>query len=121
MSRPTATPRSHRNAGKDRPSAAAVAAEPARLQREAFSRATSAVVKATGELQQSVARHTDELQQEAVHQLRLATNPAELMAVQAALLMAGWQHSIQCTTDIANAWFAIGAAGALPQRKRGLN
>ena len=63
----------------------------------------------------------DELQQEAVHQLRLATNPAELMTVHAALLMAGWQHSIQCSTDIANAWFAIGAAGALPPRKPGLN
>ena len=121
MSRPTATPRSHRNPGKEVTAAAAVAAEPVRLQQEAFSRATSAVVKATGELQQSVVRHTDELQQEAVHQLRLATNPAELMTVHAALLMAGWQHSIQCSTDIANAWFAIGAAGALPPRKPGLN
>ena len=35
-----------------------------------------------------------------------------------ALVMAGWQHSIQCTTDLANAWFAIGTAGALPAGRR---
>ena len=120
MSRPTAH-RTPRHAAQDKPNAAAAAAEPARRQAEAFTRATSAVVKATGELQQTVVRHADELQQEAVHQLRMATNPAELMNVQAALLMAGWQHSIQCTTDLANAWFAIGAAGALPPRTTRLN
>ena len=53
-----------------------------------------------------------------MHQLRMATNPAELMTVQTALMMAGWQHSIQCTTDLANAWFAIGAAGALPRDRK---
>ena len=98
------------------------AAEVARMQGAAISRATSAMVKATGDLQHSVVRRTDLLQQEAMHQLRMATNPAELMTVQTALLMAGWQHSIQCSTDLANAWFAIGAAGALPQdRKNRLN
>ena len=54
------------------------------------------------------------LQEEAAHELRMATNPAELLAVQAALLMAGWQHSLQCTTELTNAWFALGRAGALP-------
>ena len=110
--------RSDRNHREERPNAAA---EIARLQGDAISRTTSAMVRATGDLQQSVARHTGQLQREAVHQLRMATNPAELMTVQTALLMAGWQHSIQCTTDLANAWFAIGAAGGLPKGRNPLN
>ncbi|HYF19718.1 MAG TPA: hypothetical protein VEA40_17760 [Ramlibacter sp.] len=64
-----------------------------------------------------MARRTQELQRQAAHELRLATNPAELVAVQAALLMAGWQHSVQCTTDLTNAWFALGRAGALPPQQ----
>ena len=107
--------RGDRNPREDKPSAAA---EVVRMQGAAIERTASAVVKATGDLQQSVARHTDLLQQEAMHQLRMATNPAELMTVQTALMMAGWQHSIQCTTDLANAWFAIGNAGALPRDRK---
>jgi hypothetical protein len=71
----------------------------------------AALVQATGNAMKS----SSHLQQEAVHQLRMATNPAELLSVQAALLMAGWQQSIQVSTDLANAWFALGAAGALPK------
>ena len=82
----------------------------------AIARTASAVVRATGELQESMARRTGTLQREAAHQLRLATNPAELMNVQAAMLMAGWQHSLQCGTDLAKAWFSLGLAGALPAR-----
>lgn len=97
------------------------AAEIARLQGESFKRTTSAMVRATGDLQQSVARHTGQLQREAAHQLRMATNPVELMTVQTALFVAGWQHSIQCTSDLANAWFAIGTAGGLPAPRNPLN
>lgn len=104
--------RAPRETRTERPNAAAQAA---RLQGAALSRTTSAMVKATGDLQQSVVRRTGLLQKEAAHQFRLATNPAEMVAVQAALMMAGWQHSIQCTTDLANAWFAIGTAGAVPK------
>ena len=105
--------RAPKGAAKERPNAAA---QPAGIQQAALSRTTSAMVQATGELQRSVARRTGLLQQEAAHQFRMATNPAEMMAVQAALMMAGWQHSIQCTTDLANAWFAIGTAGAVPKK-----
>lgn len=115
MSRTDGRPRNHRRSREDRPQAAA---EVARRQGAAIERTASAMVRATDELQRSVTRHTDLLQQEAMHQLRLATNPAELMTVQTALVMAGWQHSIQCTTDLANAWFAIGAAGALPRERK---
>jgi len=64
----------------------------------------------------AVVRSTSDLQQEAARQLRMATNPAELMNVQAAMLMAGWQHSLQCTSNLAQAWFALGTAGALPRK-----
>ena len=100
MSRSNGSPRGARNPREDKPNAAAQAV---RMQGAAIER---------------VARRTDLLQREAVHQLRLATNPAELMNVQTALVMAGWQHSIQCTTDLANAWFAIGTAGALPAGRK---
>lgn len=115
MSRHNGSPRGEKSPREDKPNAAA---EVVRMQGAALGRTASAVVQATGDLQKSVARHTDLLQQEAVHQLRMATNPAELMTVQTALLMAGWQHSIQCTTDLANAWFAIGTAGALPRDRK---
>lgn len=115
MSRSNGSPRGGRSHREDKPSAAA---EVVRMQGAAIERTASAVVRATGDLQQSMARHTDLLQREAVHQLRMATNPAELMNVQTALMMAGWQHSIQCTTDLANAWFAIGTAGALPADRK---
>ena len=115
MSRTHGSPRGEKSPREDKPNAAA---EVVRMQGAAIERTASAVVKATGDLQQSVARHTDLLQQEAMHQLRMATNPAELMTVQTALMVAGWQHSIQCTTDLANAWFAIGTAGALPRDRK---
>jgi hypothetical protein len=118
MSRQRDGGQSDRNPREHKPNAAA---EIARMQGDALSRTTSAMVKATGELQQSMARHTGQLQREAVHQLRMATNPVELMNVQTALLMAGWQHSIQCTSDLANAWFAIGTAGGLPANRKSLN
>jgi hypothetical protein len=102
--------------GIDKPGAAAEASHHA--QAPDLTRATSAMVRATGDVQESVLRRTGLLHKEAAHQLRMATNPAEFMAVQSALLMAGWQHSIQCTTDVANAWFAIGAAGGLPKKDR---
>ena len=81
-----------------------------------MARRTSALVKATGAAQESITLRAGQLQQEAAHQLRLATNPVEVMAVQTAMLMAGWQHSVQCTADVANAWFSVGMAGGLPQR-----
>ena len=82
----------------------------------AAARRTSALVQATGELQKGMVKRSAQLQQEAAHQLRMATNPAELMNVQAAILMAGWQHSVQCTSDLARTWFSLGMAGALPRR-----
>lgn len=82
----------------------------------AIARRTSTLVKATGAAQESITLRTGQLQQEAAQQLRLATNPVEVMAVQAAMLMAGWQHSVQCTADMANAWFSVGMAGGLPKR-----
>jgi len=82
----------------------------------AVARRTSELVQATGEWQSGMARRSAQLQQEAAHQLRMATNPAELMNVQAAILMAGWQHSVQCTSDLARTWFSLGMAGAVPRR-----
>lgn len=93
--------------------AAAPVNEPAA---EAIARRTTAMFEAGGDLQQVMARRAGVLQEEAVHQLRMATNPAELMAVQAAMLMAGWQQSLQCSQDVAHAWFALGRAGAVPPR-----
>lgn len=78
----------------------------------ALARSTTSMVQAGG----AMLSRGGQLQREAAHQMRLATNPAELVAVQAAWLMASWQHSLQCTTDLANAWFAVGAAGAVPRR-----
>ena len=82
----------------------------------AVARGTSALAHAGEGWQRSMLSRGGQLQREAAHQLRLATNPAELVAVQAAWMMASWQHSVQCTADLANAWFAVGAAGALPKR-----
>lgn len=82
----------------------------------AIARRTSALVRATDAAQESISLRTGQLQKEAAHQLRLATSPAEMMAVQAAMLMAGWQHSVQCAADMASAWFSVGMAGGLPKR-----
>jgi hypothetical protein len=95
---------------------AAPAAGLANLHLAMLSRTTGAMVRATGELQQQMARRAGLLQQEAARQLHQATNPAELMTLQTALVMAGWQHSLQCTQDLANAWLALGTAGAQPAR-----
>ncbi len=103
------TRRTERPAAPSRPQAADHPAA-------AVARRTSALVQATGELQSGMARRSAQLQQEAAHQLRMATNPAELINVQAAMLMAGWQHSLQCTSDLARTWFSLGVAGALPRR-----
>ncbi|TFZ07884.1 hypothetical protein [Ramlibacter humi] len=99
----------------DKP-AASKAAQDSAHPAAAIARTTGAMVRASGDLQETMARRAGLLQQEAAHQLRMATNPAELVAVQTALMMAGWQHSIQWTSDLANAWFALGTAGATPYR-----
>lgn len=77
-----------------------------------LSRTTSAMVRATGELQQRMAHSAALLQQEAAHQLRQATSPAELVTLQTALMVAGWQQSIQCTQDFATTWLTLGGASA---------
>jgi hypothetical protein len=82
------------------------------------STATGTAAPAADALSRSTAAML-ELQRQAAHELRMATNPAELMAVQTALLMAGWQQSVQCTADLTGAWFALGRAGALPAADRG--
>ena len=89
--RPTAT---------SRPTSATLASEPLAL----FSRATSAMVRAGGDAQQQWARSTGVLQQQAMRQLRQATNPAEILAVQAAFMLAGLQQSMACSQVVANAW-----------------
>ena len=89
--RPTAT---------SRPASEPLASEPLDL----FSRATTAMVRAGGDVQQQLARSTGELQQQAMRQLRQATNPAEILAVQAAFMLAGLQQSVQCSQVVANAW-----------------
>lgn len=89
--RPTAT---------SRPASATLASEPLAL----FSRATTAMVRASGDVQQQLARSTGALQQQAMRQLRQATTPAEILAVQAAFMLAGLQQSVQCSQVMANAW-----------------
>jgi len=89
--RPTAT---------SRPTSATLTSEPLAL----FSRATSAMVRAGGDAQQQWARSTGALQQQAMRQLRQATNPAEILAVQAAFMLAGLQQSMECSQVVANAW-----------------
>jgi hypothetical protein len=99
---------------KDRPAAAAqaAAAAPSRLPLPLVPTGGSAVVRATGEAQRSIARRAGELQAEASRQLRHATNPGELLAVQAAWLMASWQHSLQSTREMTDAWMGWSASGA---------
>lgn len=69
-----------------------------------FSRATSAMVRAGGDVQQQLARSTDALQKQAMQQLRQATNPGEILAVQTALVLASFQQSMECSQVMANAW-----------------
>jgi hypothetical protein len=75
----------------------------------AFSRTASAVVRATGDAQQQIAARTGLLQKEAALKLRHAVTPAEVVAVQTALFVAGWQHSLQCSQDLARVWMAMGS------------
>lgn len=89
-----------RHTATSRPASAPLASEPLAL----FSRATSAMVRAGGDVQQQWARSTGALNQQAMRQLRQATNPGEILAVQAALLLAGWQQSMQCSQVVADAW-----------------
>lgn len=89
-----------RHTATSRPTAAPLASEPLAL----FSRATSAIVRAGGDVQQQWARSTDALQKQAMRQLRQATNPGEILAVQTALLLAGLQQSMECSQVVANAW-----------------
>ena len=89
-----------RHTATSRPASAPLASEPLDL----FSRATTAMVRAGGDVQQQLARSTGELQQQAMRQLRQATNPAEILAVQAAFMLAGLQQSVQCSQVVANAW-----------------
>ncbi|WP_427912704.1 phasin family protein [Ramlibacter sp. MMS24-I3-19] len=83
-----------------RPAPATMASEPLDL----FSRATSAMVRAGGDVQQQLARSTGALNQQAMRELRHATNPGEILAVQTALMLAGWQQSMACSRTVANAW-----------------
>lgn len=89
-----------RHTATSRPASAPLASEPLDL----FSRATTAMVRAGGDVQQQLARSTGELQQQAMRQLRQATNPAEILAVQAAFMLAGLQQSVECSQAVANAW-----------------
>jgi hypothetical protein len=70
----------------------------------AITRATGAMVRAGSDVQQHIAQSTGVLQQEAARKLRLATNPAEFFAVQAAFMLASWQQSVECTGIMAQAW-----------------
>ena len=83
-----------------RPAPATMASEPLDL----FSRATSAMVRAGGDVQQQLARSTGALNQHAMRELRHATNPGEILAVQAAFMLAGIQQSMECSQVVANAW-----------------
>lgn len=87
-------------AATSRPGTASLASEPLAL----FSRATSAMARAGGDVQHQLARSTDALQRQAMLQLRHATTPGEILAVQAALLLASFQQSMECSQAVANAW-----------------
>lgn len=89
-----------RHTATGRPETASLASDPLAL----FSRATSAMVHAGGDVQQHLARSTDALQKQAMRQLRQATNPGEILAVQTALLLAGFQQSVECSQAVATAW-----------------
>lgn len=78
-----------------------------------LSHTASAVMRATGDAQQQIAQRTTRLQQEAAHKLRQAITPGEIVAVQTALFMAGWQHSLQCSQDLARVWMAMGSGQRL--------
>jgi hypothetical protein len=96
----TATDDSRARAASKRP--AAVAGDPVSL----LSRTTSALVRAGGDVQEQLARSAGLLQQQAFRELRLATTPADVLTVQAAWMLAGWQQSVQCSQAMANAWRA---------------
>jgi hypothetical protein len=93
-----------------RPQGAAATGQPLAL----FSQATSAMVRAGGDVQLQLARSAGLLQQQAVRQLRQATNPAEVLTVQTALVLAGWQQSMECSQALVHAWRAALETGADP-------
>jgi hypothetical protein len=95
------------------PVAATDATALANAQLAVLSRTASAVMRATGDAQQQIAQRTVRLQQEAVQKLRTAVTPGEIVAVQSALFVAGWQHSLQCSQDLARVWMAIGSGQRL--------
>lgn len=93
----TATDDRRATDARQRPAAAA--GDPVAL----FSRATTAMVHAGCDVQQQLARSAGLLQQQAVRELRVATSPADLLTVQAAWMLAGWQQSVQCSQAMAQA------------------
>lgn len=98
------------------PATHAATPDPAALanaQLAALSRAASAVVRATGDAQQQIAQRTTLLQKEAALKMRQAVTPGEIVAVQTALFVAGWQHSLQCSQDLARVWMAMGSGPRL--------
>ena len=111
----TASRHTQPKAAEGKPAAAALA----RTNLDMVSRTTSEVVRATGNLQQEMARRASLLQQQAAVQLRHATTPVDLVALQTGLVMAGWQQSLQCAEVVADAWFALGAGGARSGRTLG--
>ena len=70
----------------------------------ALTRAAGSMVRAGGDVQQHIAQSSGLLQQEAARKLRLATNPGEFFAVQAAFMLASWQQSVECSSIVAQAW-----------------
>ena len=100
MPRSSSTTASKPRTPRERPAAVTQAGQPL----AAITRATGAVVRAGGDVQQHIAQSTGMLQQEAARKLRLATNPAEFFAVQAAFMLASWQQSVECSGIVAQAW-----------------
>lgn len=84
----------------ERPIAATHAEQPL----AALTRATGTLVRAGSDVQRHIAQSSGLLQQEAARKLRLATNPAEFFAVQAAWMLAGWQQSVECSGIVTQAW-----------------
>lgn len=95
-------------AERDRPTARTTADQPL----AALTRATGVMVRAGGDVQQHIAQSSGLLQREAARNLRLATNPGEFFAVQAAFMLASWQQSVECSSIVAQAW--RDAMGARP-------
>ena len=85
---------------RDRPTARTAQGQPL----AALTRAADTMVRAGSDVQQHIAQSAGLLQQEAARKLRLATNPGEFFAVQAAFMLASWQQSVECSSIVAQAW-----------------